>query len=295
MRATMKFTARSESDETERAVESQNFNPRSGLVHFVAIILSLVTVAFGFGLQASAAVKKVPYPEVKVEIAEIYKPDAAFEAMLKSFAGAVAKKDTQALFALVGPTFVWTVEGALTDWLDLGRNALHNFKVAFGFRALGVDVDGAVENGPFWDALAAFAQDNTYYKATDSGNRICGPIGAIIADEDVFERVRNKIETANDQADWYFTLGDTSVAKAPGDRGAPVAKVGKVALPVLSTVPAAQEGKPASPPMFLEVLLPSGKTGWIPASAARPLVAERLCYANTAAGEWKIVAYDQYE
>jgi hypothetical protein len=41
--------------------------------------------------------------------------------------------------------------------------------------------------------------------------------------------------------------------------------------------------------------MPSGKTGWIPASAAKPLNAEHLCYAKTISGEWKIVAYDQPE
>jgi hypothetical protein len=43
------------------------------------------------------------------------------------------------------------------------------------------------------------------------------------------------------------------------------------------------------------VLMPNGKSGWIPISAARALTTERLCYARTAKGEWKIVAYDQPE
>ena len=256
-------------------------------------VLTFIVGTLGLASSAAATVNKVPYPEVKVKIAEAYLPDAAFEAMTANFVAAAAKKDAQALFALVGPTFVWTLDGALTDELDLGRDALHNFKVVFGFRALGADADGAVENGPFWDALTAFAEDKTYYKASNSGNLICGPIEANVADEDTLEQARNKIETANDQADWYFTLGDTAVAKAPGDRGPPIAKLGEIALPVLSTVPVGKEGEPAPPPAFLEVLLPSGKTGWIPASAAKPLAADRLCYARTIAGDWRIVGYDQ--
>jgi hypothetical protein len=39
--------------------------------------------------------------------------------------------------------------------------------------------------------------------------------------------------------------------------------------------------------------LPSARTGWIPASAARPIAAERLCYAKAVDGQWKIVGYDQ--
>jgi hypothetical protein len=260
-----------------------------------AIVLAIIAGACGVASRADAAVKKVAYPEVKVDLNDAYRPDAAFDAMVTRFAAAVAAKDGPALFALVGPMFVWTQAGALVDELDLGREPLHNFKVVFGFRAAGASADGGVENGPFWDALSAIAQDKTYYKATDSGNLICGPIGASVMDEGVFERARNKIETGDEPADWYFTLADTAVAKAPGDRGPPVAKVGKVALPVLSVSPVGKEGEPAPAPAFLEVLLPSGKTGWIAASAARPLDSERLCYAKTAAGDWKIVGYDQPE
>jgi hypothetical protein len=278
----------------DRILENQKPSRRSDRMRSVALALSFIAGTFSLATSA-AAVKKVPYPEVKVEITEAYLPDAAFKAMIASFAAAAARKDAQALLALVGPTFVWTLAGTLADEFDLGRDALHNFKVVFGFRALGADADGAVENGPFWGALAALAEDKTYYKASNSGNLICGPIGANAVDEDTLGQARNKIETPNDQAEWYFTLGDTAIAKAPGDHGPPVAKLGKVALPVLSTVPVSKEGEPALPPAFLEVLLPSGKTGWIPASAAKPLAAERLCYAKTVAAEWKIVGYDQPE
>jgi hypothetical protein len=72
------------------------------------------------------------------------------------------------------------------DELDLGRDGIHNFKVVFGFRALGKDKDGGVDNGPYWDALAAFAGDSTYYAATDTGNLICGPIAADVADDNIF-------------------------------------------------------------------------------------------------------------
>jgi hypothetical protein len=276
-------------------LNNSNPNRRTGLIGSIAIALPFVVAALGIS-SAAAAVKKVPYPEIKVEVDEAYRPDGAFEAMIARFSAAVAKKDEQALFALIGPNFVWTLEGALTDEFDLGRDVLHNFKVVFGFRELGKDTDGNVASGPFWDALATFARDKTYYKATDSGSLICGPIRANVANEDTFEAAQKKIAPGDDdQIEWYFTLGDTAVAKAPGDSGPPLGKVGKVALPVLSTAPAGKPGEPVPPPAFLEVLLPSGKTGWIPASVAKQLAAEHLCYAKTVSGEWKIVAYDQPE
>jgi hypothetical protein len=263
-------------------------------MHF-RLVLPIAAAACALVLPASAAIKKVPYPEVKVEVVQAYKPNAAFEAMRKKFSEAVAKKDAQALFDLVAPTFVWTFQGGASDQFDMGRDALHNFKVVFGFRAQGADNDGPVENGPFWDALAAFASDGTYYQDEQAGNLVCGPITANAVDEDVMEKARNKLESGEETADWYFTLAPTSVAKAPNDSGPPVAKVGVVALPALSVYPPVEEGKPAVPATHVEVLLPSGKSGWVPASALRPWDSERLCYAKTPKGDWKISAYDQIE
>jgi hypothetical protein len=209
---------------------------------------------------------------------------AAFEKMHAAFLDAVKRKDLQALTALVAPTFLWTVGDTPADDLDLGRDSIHNFKVAFGFRGLGKDVDGGVDNGPYWDVLTSFADDATYYAATDSGNLVCGPIAAEVADDRIFEQAQKKIETANEPVEWYFTLSDTAVAKAPGDTGAPVAKVGIVALPLLSFYPPEKEGAPPPPPTHFEVLLPSGRTGWVPVAAVRPLAADHLCYARAATG-----------
>jgi hypothetical protein len=257
--------------------------------------LSIAALACALALPAIAAIKKVPYPEVKVELAEAFKPDAAFEAMRKKFSDAVAKKDTRALFDLVAPTFVWTFQGGSTDQFDMGRDALHNFKVVFGFRPQGADADGPVENGPFWDALAAFASDGTYYQDMDAGNLVCGPTTANAVDDNVLEQARKKVEVGEEPADWYFTLGPTPVAKAPNDTGPPMSRLGTVAVPALSVYPPVQEGKPVVPATHLEVLLPNGKSGWVAASAVRPWESERLCYAKTPRGDWKIAAYDQIE
>jgi hypothetical protein len=162
------------------------------------ILRGLVAAALVVALAApgAAAVKKIAYPEVKVTLDKPYKPDAPFEKMHAAFLDAVKRKDLQALTALVAPTFLWTVGDTPADELDLGRDAIHNFKVAFGFRGLGKDVDGGVDNGPYWDVLASFADDPTYYATTDSGNLVCGPIAAEVADDRIFEQARKKIETA---------------------------------------------------------------------------------------------------
>jgi len=250
---------------------------------FAVFIASLTA-----NVSAFAQVKKVPYAEVKVTVAEAIPSDAALDTMRKAFTEAVAKKDANALSALVGPSFLWLSQNAPHEEFDFGRDPIHNFKVAFGFREYGKDSDGPVEGGPSWDKLAAFAADGRYYQ--DVGNLVCGPIGGSVQDESVMEKAIQKIG-AGDDVDWYFTLAETTATATPGG-GAPVGKVGTVALPILSTYPKDAEDKAIT---HLEVLLPSGKSGWIARSAARPFVNDSLCYALTAKGEWKIAAFDESE
>jgi hypothetical protein len=259
------------------------------------ILHGLVAAALVVALAGpgAAAVKKTAYPEVKVTLDKPYKPDAAFEKMHTAFLDAVKRKDLQALTALVAPTFLWTVGDTPADDLDLGRDSIHNFKVAFGFRGLGKDVDGGVDNGPYWEVLTAFAEDKSYYLANDAGSLVCGPVAAEVEDDKVLDQARRRIDAVNEPVEWYFTLAETSVAKAPGDTGAPVGKIGTIALPLIGFYPPEKEGAPPPPPTHFEVLLPSGRTGWVPVAAVRPLETDHLCYARTPAGEWKIAAIDQ--
>jgi hypothetical protein len=250
-----------------------------------ALIVVAVASACATG-AAFAEVKKVPYPEVEVDMPPPARRGAALEAMQKAFADAVANRDAAALAALVGPTFVWLAQNEVSEEFDIGRDAVHNFKVAFGFREYGQDSDGLVPEGPFWNELAAFANDPNYYQ--DVGNLICGPIVGRINNEDVLEEAKQQIG-ADDTIDWYFTLRETTVTAAP-ESDAVVGKVGIVALPILDSHPKGAEGAKVT---HYEVLLPSGKSGWVPKPALRSFVNDSLCYALTAQGEWKIAVFDQ--
>jgi hypothetical protein len=167
---------------------------------------------------------------------------------------------------------------------------------AFGFRALGEGVDGSVDDGPYWDVLTAFAEEASFYIANDAGTLVCGPMTAEVADDNAFEEARRKINAIDEPVEWYFTVAaETPVATAPGATGTPVAKVGTVAMPLIGFYPPEREGAPPPPPTHYEVLLPSGRTGWVPVTAVRPLKTDHLCYARTPAGEWKIASIDQAE
>ncbi len=255
---------------------------------------ALAAIVLGVGGPASAEVKRITYTPVPVRVAPGYKPNPAFEAFRSRLGDAVAKKDAATLLALVAPGFVWTQNNALTGDYDPGRDALHNFKVVFGFRALGKAEDGGVEGGPYWDALAALVADGSFSEATEGRHLICTPTSASIVDEDEFAQTRAKIEQPDEDADWHFLLRSTVVTKAPGDKES-IASLGLEAVPFLRRHPPVEEGKPAAPATHLEVLLPTGRSGWIPASAARRFQADRICFAPTAQGEWKIAIYDSAE
>ena len=258
-----------------------------------ALISTALALPLGaFSCGPALAVKKTPYPQVNVDIAQAFQPDEAFKAMQAAFSAAVASKNADALFALVGPSFVWTIDGALSEDFNPGGSAVDNFKGVFGFRAPGSTIDGGVDKGPFWNDLDSFAADGTFYKDANVNNLICSPSLAEANDEDTFEEAGKKVETPDDPTIWYFILAETVVTASPDQRAATVGKVGKVALPLLSMHPA-QEGNAPPPPTHLEVLLPSGKNGWIPISAARPMVSNRLCYAKTSTGKWTIVLFDE--
>jgi hypothetical protein len=142
----------------------------------LVVFVAAAAASLATGTATFAQVKKIPYAEVKVDLPESFTPDAALQNTRKAFVDAVTKKDANALFALVGPTFVWLSQNTPSEQFDMGRDALHNFKVAFGFREYGTDSDGNVPEGPFWDSLEGFASDGSLYQ--DVGSLVCGPVSA---------------------------------------------------------------------------------------------------------------------
>jgi hypothetical protein len=257
-------------------------------------LLATAAMAVAFASPA-AAIQRTPYAEIKVDLAEPLKPEPALQAAVKSFAVAVARKDTASLLNLLAPSFVWTFDGQLAEEFDMGRGAGHNFKVAFGFRMNGKDVDGGVEDGPYWETLASFANAGSLYKEASNANLVCGPSRAWVADEELFAKVRNKLETKDDSAEWFFVPGHAGVMSSPTASGPPIATINRIAVPVLSYYPKAASGQFEPTATHIEVLLPSGKTGFISIAAAKPLYGSRLCFAKTADGNWKIALYDADE
>ena len=251
-----------------------------------ALVASLLTLTVALASSPAAAVKKVPYPEVKVEAPAPFQRDATFDAMQKVLFEAIEKKDLAALSALVEPGFQWLAAGDVSFLFDPARDGLHNFKVALGFRPHGKDADGPVEGGPQWDLLAFLANAESL-AALPQSNVICGPAAATVVDEQVFDQALQTVDEPTAPAEWVYVIDEVTLAASPTG-GAEVGKAAKIAMPVVAMHPAA----PAAP-THVELLLPAGKTGWVALDSVDFLNAARLCYEKNEKGEWKIVAFQQ--
>jgi hypothetical protein len=254
-----------------------------------------MAVAGAIASTPALAVKKVPYPEISVRALPPFKGDAALTDVRKKLADAVAAQDLGSTLALVAPDFRWIAGGATADEFDHKRDAAHNFKVAFGFRAVGRDSDGPTDIGPQWSMLEFFARDETLTQEPGSP-LVCGSARAKVTDEAKLDVALQRVDEENDISEWVYMLDETPLTAAPTG-GATVARARNVAMPIVAVHPPPPQGStPAAPPTptHFELLLPSGKTGWAPVENLRPLFVDRLCFAKRG-DEWRISVYEQAE
>jgi hypothetical protein len=260
----------------------------------VSLIRWLFALAAALAPTSALAIKKVPYPEIAVRALPAYAANPELAAMRKKFAEAVTARDVAALAALVAADFTWTAGGALVDDFDPKRDAIHNFKVAFGFRPVGRDADGPTDIGPQWELLEFFATDGALTQEPGSP-LVCGALLAKVTDAAALEAALKRVDEENDLSEWVYFLDEVTLLASPTG-GETIAKLNAAALPIVSVHPAPPQagGAPISPvpPTHFELLLPSGKTGWVPVKDLHPLFVDRLCYAKSGT-DWRIAVYEQ--
>ena len=262
---------------------------RRNLLLACLLALTVVLVA-----RPAFAIKKVPYPEIAVRPLPLFKGDAGLTELRRKLADAAAAKDVAAAAALIAPNFRWTTGGATADEFDAKRDAAHNFKVAFGFRAVGRDADGPTDIGPQWGLLEFFARDEILTQEQASP-LVCGSARAKVADAANLDVALRRVDEENDLSEWIYMLEETPLTATPTG-GAIVARARNAAMPIVSVYPVSPPGGTAAPPAptHFELLLPSGRTGWAPVKDLHPLFVDRVCFAK-AGDEWRIALYDQAE
>jgi len=222
-----------------------------------------------------------PYKPVSVKPPKA-SSDASFEAFRKKLADVAHSKDKEALKGLIGDK-VFHLDGEGNDKADKDKSGIDYFSEL-------LDLDSGETFG--WDSLNVTAGDSTADALENHAGVICGP-GAPIYDDDAFEKLLEN--TGTDEFEWAYSVGPIE-ARASDKPDAPVLeKVSGVLLRILpaqgqSEGEAAESQSEAPSSDAIPIVLPSGKTGYVPGAKLRPLSTDQLCYGKEG-GSWKIVGY----
>jgi hypothetical protein len=253
----------------------------------IAVILSTVALAGMTGPswaqapkgqppQAQEAPKPKPYTALAVT-PPAPSTDASYEAFRKQLADVAKRKDRNALAKLVVTQgFFWESENG--DKADKTKPAIANLEQAIG------SFSGA--EAPGWDVLAQAAEDPTLEALPDHAGVMCGPAGPQI-DGQAFEALIK--QTGTEPGDWAFPVMPNLEVRGAGQPNAPVIeKLGMHLIRVLVDPPAANA--PQTPPTFIRIVTPSGKTGFVSVEGISPIGFDQLCYVKDASG-WKITGF----
>jgi hypothetical protein len=253
---------------------------------------SFLAAAIAFAPVPAAAIKKTPYPEVRVEVQAEAKAEPALDAMRKQLADAIKRRNTGLLYEFVGPIFFWNINGEPSEQFDKNRDAMHNFKVAFGFRQFGRGSDNQNPENQLWETLDDIVSGSALFQMQGNPGVLCGPASAEPVSDEAMDKAIERIESEDEDSEWVYSLGEIKLTEKPGGGGA-VETVSKLAMPIAATHPPTQPLGNNPLPTHFQLLLPSGKTGWVDVDAVQLLAVDKLCYGKGADGAWKIVGYDQ--
>ena len=256
-----------------------------------ALAASSLAAAIAWAPAPAAAINKTPYPEVRVEVPAEAKAEPALEAMRKQLADAISRRNAGLLYELVGPNFFWNANGEPSEQFDKKRDALHNFKVAFGFRQFGRNSDSQNPENQLWETLEDIVSDPTLFQMQGNPGVLCGPASAEPIDDNAMDQATERVENGDEDSEWFYSLGEVTLTARPGG-GDAVETVSKLAMPVAATEPPTRALGNNPLPTHYQLLLPSGKTGWVDVRAVEPLAVDKLCYGRQPDGGWKIVGYE---
>lgn len=200
--------------------------------------------------------------------------DPSFQSFRKQLVDVAAHKDRAALAKLtVAHGFFWMQD---KDLAEPGKPGVDNLATA-------IDLDA--NNGPGWLILSGFASDPTATDLPDHKGVICAPSDPAI-DPKQFEALAEATQT--DPTEWGYPTKDGVEVRAAAEPGAAV--VDKLGLNLVRVLSDSGSQGDATPPAFLHVATPSGKTGFAATDAIAPLGGDQICYAKDASG-WKIAGY----
>jgi hypothetical protein len=202
--------------------------------------------------------------------------DQSFEDFRRQLSDIAIRKDKDGLAKLVvAEGFFWKTEKG--EKADKNKSGADNLAAA---------VQLAAPDGSGWDQLVAYTFDPTAAPVPAVKDVICSPADPIFNEQE-FENLLKATQTFLE--DWGYPLvNGIEVRSGPRANAPVIEKLGLHFVRVLSDESAASTPQNQAP--SLEILTPSGKTGYIPAFVLAPLGNDQLCYRKDAEG-WKIAGY----
>ncbi|HVY58646.1 MAG TPA: hypothetical protein VHA77_12415 [Xanthobacteraceae bacterium] len=201
--------------------------------------------------------------------------DPSLEAFRKQLAGVAERKDRAALARLIVPQgFFWLRENG--DAADKRKSGIDNLAKAIG-------LDSADAGG--WDMLQSYTSDPTGGPLPDHQGVICAPADPSF-DENALEQLVQATQT--DISEWGYPMSPGVEVRGAPQPNAPV--IDKLGMNFVRVVPADVPENADQQQALLQIVTPSGKTGYVPMESIAPLGSDQLCYVKDGSG-WKIGGY----
>jgi hypothetical protein len=222
--------------------------------------------------SAPAAGAPGPYKAVTIALPQSHK-DKSFEVFREQLAGIAERKDRAALSKLIHKNFFWERQSG--NGADAKKSGIANFAAAIGLDN-GEDPEGG------WEVIAIYAEDPTAFQLSDKPGVICGPADPNF-DENAFQALLESTKT--DISDWVYPIATgVEMRAAPRANAAVVEKVG---LTFIRAMPSDAPPDSANESEYINVMLPSGKAGFVRLQDLASLSISQICYVKD--GEaWKI-------
>ena len=200
--------------------------------------------------------------------------DPAFETFRKQVGDVARKRDRNALAKLVAAHgFFWDRPGNQRA-ADNKRPGIETLSAALGL---------ANPEAAGWDMLAGYSDDPTASVSPQHKGALCAP-----ADPEFKAKELDALlaSTKTDVSEWGYPIAPDTEVRATPQPNAPVTE--KLGLYFVRVMP--DTSPAAAVAAMLRIVMPSGKTGYIPADAIAPTGNDQVCYVKEG-GAWKIVGY----
>jgi hypothetical protein len=214
-----------------------------------------------------------PYKPVAVKFAPPFS-DPSLDAFRKEVAAVAQRKDRAALARMVvAKGFFWETEEG--KGADAKKSSIDNLVAALGLDA---------KDGSGWAALAETVGEGNAAADPQAKGVACAPAPPELNEKDFDALIK---ATQTDPGEWsYPAAAGVEVRATPQAAASVVEKLGVHLVRVMvDDSPAnAVQGANAD---WTRIVAPSGKVGYVAASAINNLIEDQICYLKDASG-WKI-------